>query len=208
MSAAALRRVSGGLFAVAFGCVALLHLVNRSLEPASRRLSEYALGPYGYLMTTAFVAVGAGLLAASLALLRPLEGSWSPRFAAHGVAVAGFGMVMSAIFPTDPDPADSVRETVHSVSSGLASVALIATAVAWVGVGRRRQLGGWRPSAPAAGFAVVAAAIGIASPWLHRSRWTGLSQRTLWIAILGWLFAALWSMHSEMRQPSRRVTIS
>ena len=208
MSPTGLGRLSGGLLAVAFGCVASLHLVSRSLEPTSRRLSEYALGPYGFLMTTAFVAIGAGLLVVSVALRRSPDRSWRPIFAAPAVALAGVGMVMSAIFPTDPDPAASGRETMHSVASGLASVALITTAVAWVGLGWRRTVGGWHPSAPAAAFAVAAALIGIASPWLHRSRWTGLSQRTLWVALLGWLFAVLWWLRSEARQPSRRVTIA
>ena len=43
-------------------CVATLHVVSPDLEPRSRRLSEYANGPYGYLMTLAFLALGIGMV--------------------------------------------------------------------------------------------------------------------------------------------------
>jgi len=204
MSAAALRAASVILLASALACVATLHAVSRDLDPTSRRLSEYANGPYGYLMTAAFMAVGAGLLALAAGLHRARNRMWRPRFVAAGTGVAGFGMVLSGIFPTDPDPADSMRETIHSLASGLASVALIATAVAWAVLGRRRTPGRWQPSAPTAAFAALAALLGLAGPWLHESRWTGLSQRTLWVALLGWLFLLTWSLRASRPPTSAR----
>ena len=46
---------------VSAACVTLLHLLRTDLPPHAHRLSEYATGPYGWLMTLAFVALAAGL---------------------------------------------------------------------------------------------------------------------------------------------------
>ena len=45
-----------GAAAVALGALALLHLVRPELEPSSHMISEYAIGPHGYLMTLSFAA--------------------------------------------------------------------------------------------------------------------------------------------------------
>ena len=51
---------------------------------------------------------------------------WSVR---AGIAVAGVGMVISGIVPTDPGSANSMREAIHSLASGLASVVLVGVAL-------------------------------------------------------------------------------
>ena len=65
----------------------------------------------------------------------------------------------------------------------------------------RRRAGGGAPAWLAAvgsrrRCAAVAAVLAVASPWLHRSSWTGLSQRALWVALLCWLFAVAWSLRT------------
>ena len=105
-------------------CVVALHVLSPDLEPRSRRLSEYANGPYGYLMTLAFLTLGAGLLALAVALHDRRRRVWLPWPVPPGLAIAGIGMVVSGLFPTDPGSANSMRETIHSQASGLASVAL------------------------------------------------------------------------------------
>jgi hypothetical protein len=45
--------------------VVSLHMVSE-LDPVVRRLSEYATGPSGLLMTTAFFLVGVGLISSGV----------------------------------------------------------------------------------------------------------------------------------------------
>ena len=190
-------RLSGVLIVAAPICVVALHVVSPDLEPRSRRLSEYANGPHGYLMTLAFLALGIGLLMLTAALHSEPGRRWVPRHAPVGVAIAGAGMVMSGLVATDPDPANSMREEIHSLASGLASVALVVSALLWMLAGLRVAPRLWRPSPIAAACAVAATALAIASPWLHRSSWTGLSQRALWLALLGWLLAVVRSIRAS-----------
>jgi hypothetical protein len=190
VSVARFRGVSATLLLVAGAAVAVLHVVSPDLDPRRSRLSQYANGPYGWLMTVAFLAVGTALFALAVTLHANKRTGWRPRQAPMAVAVAGVGMVVSGLVATDPESANSIRETVHSQSSGLAVVALVAVASAWVIVGRRVS-GGWCPSAAAAATAGAATIVAVVSPWLHRSSWTGLSQRALWAAVLAWLFAVL-----------------
>ena len=59
-------------FALAVGA---LHLLNPAFKPATRFISEYANGPYGYLLSLAFWGLGLGSLLLAIALWRvPLAG--------------------------------------------------------------------------------------------------------------------------------------
>ena len=203
MRPAVLRTSSAALLVAAPTCVVALHVLSPDLEPRSRRLSEYANGPYGYLMTLAFLTLGAGLMALAVALHDRRRRVWLPWPVPPGFAIAGIGMVVSGLFPTDPGSANSMRETIHSQASGLASVALIVSAVLWLLGGRRRTPRRWQPSPTAAWFAVAATALAVASPLLHRTTWTGLSQRALWAALFGWLAAVTWSL-----RPSTAARVS
>jgi hypothetical protein len=190
----ALRRSAVGFLVAAAALVAILHVVSPDLEARSSRLSQYANGPYGFLMTLAFLALGVGMLMLAAALHSVRERRRAPWNVPAGVAVAGAGMVVSGLVATDPGSANSMRETIHSMASGLASVVLVGTALAWLVVGRWRSPAAWQPSRPAAALAVAAAGLATASPWLHRSSWTGFSQRALWVALVCWLFAVVLSL--------------
>jgi hypothetical protein len=58
--------------------IALLHVLRTDFDPGYRYLSEYAVGPYGALMTSTFFALSAGSVALSFGLWRSV--SSKPRF--------------------------------------------------------------------------------------------------------------------------------
>ena len=58
--------------------IVLLHVLRTDFDPGYRYLSEYAVGPYGALMTSTFFALSTGSLALSLGLWRSV--SSKPRF--------------------------------------------------------------------------------------------------------------------------------
>ncbi|WP_375000358.1 DUF998 domain-containing protein [Aeromicrobium sp. CTD01-1L150] len=104
-------------FAVLLGC---LHVVRPELDPTWRFVSEYALGPAGFLMTAAFLAVA--LCSAALAVLmwRQVPGRVG-RAGAVLAAVSAAGMVIAATFPTDPITAEeaTLSGTLHNVGGQL-----------------------------------------------------------------------------------------
>jgi Protein of unknown function (DUF998) len=178
--------IAGLLCSVAF--VVILHVVRADLQPVGHRLSEYANGPYGWMMTVAFVALGFGLAALGV-LLRAGTGSGALARAIPAAALlAGIGMVLSGAFRTGVSAAS---EVIHSRASGLATVAVVVIALAY-------SLPRWRlrtaSSQDLAGavLALTAAALAALSPFFHDTRWTGLSQRLLWMAAIIWLLWAAW----------------
>jgi Protein of unknown function (DUF998) len=167
------------------GGLVLLHLLRSDLSPLRDRLSEYANGSFGAVMTVSFFALGAGLLVLGSAVwATPAATGW-PRVVPLAVIFAGCGMVVSGLYPTDPAGAPTATERVHSLASGSATLALIGAAVVSSLVRPdprvRRAIG------PAGVLAGAALAFGAVSPVLHGTVWTGLSQRLLWVTLMGWL---------------------
>jgi uncharacterized membrane protein YuzA (DUF378 family) len=176
--------------------VVALHFLRPELAPVSHRLSEYAIGRYGGLMTAAFVLVGASLLTLAGAIVGDDRRLWS-RVVAAAVGIAGVGMIVSGAYRTDVSRSGATADAVHSAASGLATLALIGAAVVWTAVASRR-------TAPIV-LAAMSLALGAVSPALHRSRWTGLSQRLLWLTLLAWVVVAAFELTRRV-PPSRAAS--
>ena len=172
--------------------VVALHLLPTGLGPFRDRLSEYANGEFGWLMTVAFVTLGLGMVALALGL-RSVSGS-GPRawLIPAAIAVAGVGMILAGVYPTDPFGAETAAEVIHSRASGLASLLLIGAVYA---SSVERGPGGIRPErGPAGALAVASVALGCVSPILHDTTWSGLGQRLLWATLTGWLVLTAWRL--------------
>jgi undecaprenyl-diphosphatase len=199
--ASSLRRASLVLQGVGLACIVALHVLRRDLAPSGHRISEYAIGPYGALMAVAFVAIGLGLLALGAAIAASTTDRPAAVVAAI-IAAAGLGMVASGIWRTDPGRSGATTDAIHSAASAFATLALIVAAVGWSAVRRR---GRHHPDVGAV-LAVMAAVLGALSPALHRSSWTGVSQRLLWLTLLAWLMVTAWrltpSARRDVRDPS------
>jgi len=185
-----MRTISVVLLGAGLACVVALHVLRPDLAPAGHRLSEYAIGSYGTVMTVAFVSIGAGLLALASPLAR--AGGRCSRLVPAAVVAAGAGMVVAGMYRTDPSRSGVTADAVHSRASAFATLALIGAALAWSVVRARR----WDITTS---LAVLAAVLGAASPFLHRSRWTGLSQRMLWLTLLAWLIMTAWRLPLRRR---------
>lgn len=179
-----LRLASITLVSLGIACVVVLHLLRPELSPTADRISEYAHGQYGALMTTSFVLIGLGLLAMTVPLHEVSVG-WR-RAVAAAVACAGVGMVVSGLFRTDPVLSGAAADAIHSLASASATVALIGAALVWSAIAPVRR----RWSDAGAPLAMLAAVLGVASVALHRSAWSGLGQRLLWLALLAWIIVA------------------
>lgn len=202
-----LRRAAIVLFGCGLACIVALHLLRRDLAPTGHRISEYAIGPHGALMAVAFVGIGLGLLAlgAAIGAARPDRGA---TFVAVSIGAAGIGMIMSGIWRTDPGRSGATTDAIHSAASAFATLALIVAAVTWSVVLRVRP-GGVQPRSrhdAGAVLAIAAAVLGALSPVLHRSSWTGISQRLLWLTLLTWLLVTAWRLtphaRPDVRDPS------
>jgi hypothetical protein len=167
------------LLGVGVWCVVALHLLHPDLPPGRHRLSEYALGRHGWMMVAAFITLGGGLAALGLAIVA--AGRSRRR---HGVAgllvIAGAGLGVSAAFSTDPERSGASADAIHSAASAVATLAVIGAAACWTafGTGRGRRV--------TTALATLGVVLGAASPPLHRTAMTGLSQRLLWATLVAW----------------------
>jgi hypothetical protein len=104
--------------------VAVLHVVERSLDPRRHMVSEYALGAYGWIQTFDFLAAGIGAIALGVALSRTIDqpGRMGP------LLVAGFGAsaLVVAFVQADGDGAVTTHGSVHTLVSILGFAALVA----------------------------------------------------------------------------------
>src|SRR6516165_6039966 len=55
------------------GAILVLHVVRTDFDPGYRYLSEYAVGPYGALMTSTFFVLSAGSIALAIGLWRSVS---------------------------------------------------------------------------------------------------------------------------------------
>ena len=107
---------------------------------------------------------------------------------AAAVGIAGLGMILSGMYRTDASRSGATADALHSAASGLATLTLIGAAVVWTAIALRR-------TAPVV-LATMCVALGAVSPALHRSRWTGLSQRLLWLTLLTWVVVAALDLYT------------
>jgi hypothetical membrane protein len=182
-----------GLLLGSSGCVVALHLLRRDLDPIAQRLSAYATGPHGGVMTAAFSLLGAALLALAVALLGSAHARGWARWVPALVAVAGIGLILSGVFRTDPRVPPPPGEILHTRASVTALIALVIAALLWSShlLATSQAVPGARASLA---LALVAAAAALAGPPLHDTPWTGLGQRALWLALMAWLLLTAWQL--------------
>ncbi len=181
--------LSLGVFVVA---VAVLHVAQSGLSPADHRISEYANGSPGWLMTVAFAAWSLALLTAGIAVL---HSELRPRRLALALGVllliAGLGAAVSAVCPTGTSAGRvpvghvlSAANHAHDVGSGALGLALWIAAVLSLMAddGRLRAL-----TFVVLAFAVVAAIVLSGAPW----ELPGVRQRALVAAGCAWQLGLL-----------------
>src|SRR5258708_35564602 len=102
------RSKSAALATAAICCFAycalallLLHVLRADYAPASNFISNYAVGRYGWIMTTWFLGMSCGLLTLAAGLYVSGLRSIAARLGLALLAIASIGLVVSAIYPTD-----------------------------------------------------------------------------------------------------------
>ena len=178
--------------------IVALHVLRPELNPIQRPTSEYAVGPYGWLMTSAFFS----LSVASFALVHGLPHSLAqPARSRVGLALIGVwavGLLIAMRFPIDLDRAPStITGTIHRTNGPLTFLALTVgvVLVSW----RFRYATTWRPYHCAAlGLSLVMLAAFVATPvsLATQAGMAGLSQRIYLAAFVTWFLLTAWRLRA------------
>lgn len=197
-----------GTFVVA---VVAMHLIRPDLDPMDRTISEYALGGSGWLMTVAWFAGGAGVLALALGLHRSLAPGDGVRLSVWLMVITALvGFVASGVFRTDVPDAEGVTGAtvagqLHDGAGLVGFVALLVAAFVLRGVFARNP--GWQDlSLPTRWFtrAMVAMFVARVSMVIVRLPGSaGLVQRILWLFMLAWLVLIGWRLRQLGHSPAR-----
>ena len=107
-------------------CVTILHTVRSDLSPLSHRLSEYAEGPYGWMMTAAFITLGCGVMALGIARWAERRRDKSAWVILATAMLAAVAMILSGVFKTG---ASDFSEAIHSLASAIAVIAVVVLAL-------------------------------------------------------------------------------
>lgn len=132
LTAARLSFVAAATFLV---LLAALHFIKPEFDPSWRVISEYALGDYGWMMALAFLSLAVscvGLFVAIRSQTRTIGGKIGLAF----LLVAAAGLIIAAIFTTDPITASQDELTAHGNLHGLGAALgtgfpIAATLIGW-----------------------------------------------------------------------------
>ena len=168
------------------------HLLRTDLDPASRFVSEYAVGPFGFLVTASFFVLGASSAAVAVVALR-VRSSGSTWIGAILLLIWSIAVALSGVFPTDLQGGqETFAGRVHNELAMVAFPSVLAASLVL-------SLGLWRTEASVAvkaarlvlglaAFVVLACTVAV----LGRIGLVGVGQRVFLGLILAWLALTAW----------------
>jgi len=167
----------------------LLHILRPDYAPAHHFISDYAVGPYGWVMTTWFLAMSCGCLMLAIGMVRCGPNWIAARIGTFLLGVASIGLVVSAIFPTDVRLPETTTGEIHYISF-LVNIGSILVAILLLSVSFGSQPR-WRPYRPTALTlaALVVLATVLQFLTLHKGAPYGLANRLAVTALIAWLLA-------------------
>jgi len=178
---------------------ALLHVLDPITDAVGRAGSEYVLGPFGILMTSCYLALAGALIALALAFARVLRGRAAPAL----LLLAGLGLVVAAIFPTDRGVvATTVTGTIHNFAGlGTFIAVLIAVMMLTRAMGKDPRFSGsgrWLGVLSLCVVASFAVLFLVSGPFVSIGIF-GIAQRLFLACVSSWLLVAALQLRATAR---------
>jgi hypothetical protein len=181
--------------------IAALHFLSPEMNPIERRTSEYAVGPFGYLMTLAFVAMSLATWSLVIGLRRNLSKPAISPLGLGFLGVFGIGLLVAATFPTDLEGApQTLAGTIHSING---SIAFLSLTVGTNLVSRRLKLDArWLPIHRVASVLALIMIPEFIAGGVAAARETGggIAQRILLVTFSAWFFVVALRLRANARE--------
>ncbi|HTX68289.1 MAG TPA: DUF998 domain-containing protein [Thermoleophilia bacterium] len=174
-----------------FAAVSVGESLQPMYDPVTRTISELAVGRYGWLQVSAFVALGLSLWALPAGMWRRVRATVSSRLGLVLLVVCGASSFVAAAFPTDLRGAvvATVSGDVHEVAASVGYACLISAMLLFSWHFRRDH--SWRHFHPVStALTVTGLAVLIAMAVTGESVVAGLLQRTMAATLLVWVALA------------------
>jgi hypothetical membrane protein len=187
---------------IAYAAIALLlmHVLRPDFSPASHMISDYAVGPYGWVMQTVFVGLSAGCTMLLVGLARSGPTSIAARLGIFLLAVASIGLIVSAIYPTDLQGAPATRSGYFHTLSFFVNVASIVLAIVLLTVSFGSEPR-WRPyrRTSVIMLSLIALAFVLQVVTLRKGAPYGLANRFFVCVLLAWIIATSYRLRNLAR---------
>ncbi len=199
----ALLAIGGIVYFVVAGVV--MHFLRPEYNPINHAVSNYAVGSFGYLMTSAFYALAVSLCALALRLFCSIALSNLSRVAILLLCLASSGMVVMGLFPGDAHalhPPATIPGVVHWTAAGMSFLSIMVAAFLlslFFKIDERLK----RFQRPC--FLLALAMVGALSLYgiLALVGWIGIGQRIYLAVCLLWLLGlARWMWSSSKQERS------
>jgi hypothetical protein len=124
--------------------IVALHFLRPDRNPIAEPTSTYAVGRYGYLMTSAFISMSLASLALAIGLYRGVPEPARSRIGLGFLGIWVVALLVAATFPIDVDGAPTtVAGTIHATNG---RIAFFSATLATIFISRRfSQDERWRP---------------------------------------------------------------
>jgi hypothetical protein len=167
-----------------------LHFLRPDLNPLSRPTSEYAVGPYGFLMTSAFFSMSLASFALIIGLYQGVSQRARSRIGLALLGIWAVGVLIAMIFPIDPEGApQTISGTIHGINGPLTFLSLTAGVIL---VSRRfnqdRKRRPFHRTAVILSLVMLAVFIATFVNLATESGFAGLCQRIFLVAFVTWFF--------------------
>jgi Protein of unknown function (DUF998) len=186
--------------------IAALHVLSPEIDPVHRPTSEYARGPFGYLMTSAFVSLSLATWALVVGLHRDLQSAGLHRAGLWFLAVWGAGLLVAATFPIDLDDAPrTLAGRIHTTNGPIIFLNLT-IAINLVSRGFKHDVR-WRPIHRFTSVLALLMIPEFVAGGLARARGTGagIMQRAFIVTFATWFLVVATQLRSNaIRDASTR----
>jgi len=182
------------LFSYFTAALVTMHILRPDYTIVDHMISDYAVGAFGLVMTSAFLSISLGCLALAIGLFRMGPTSWLGRAGAGLLIVASVGLIVTALFPTDLETAPSTRTgDIHAISFLVNIVSIMLSSIC-LSVSYIRDTQWKRHRAPALALAGAMILAFVAQYLtLHRGAPYGVTNRLFVAVLIVWFLAnSLW----------------
>jgi hypothetical membrane protein len=188
--------------------LAVLHFLRPDVNPVLDPISNYAVGPYGFLFTAADIGLGLAALALTFGLYLSIAPPGRSYVGLLLLGLYGVSVLLSGIFPIDVGGEATTFGTIHNIVGNISFIGFpIAVILLSLGMGKDEQWRSFRRSALALSFVVVLTVI-LTIVGSNLGIGYGVTQRIANVAALVWMLAVALHLRSVAQgalaqQPSR-----
>jgi hypothetical protein len=179
--------------------VAALHFLRPDVNPVLEPISNYAVGPYGFLFTAADIGLGLAALALMVGLYLGIAPPGRSYVGLFLLGLYGVSVLLAGIFPIDVGGEATMFGTIHNIVGNILFFGFPVGAILLsLGMGKDER---WRPfRRPALAVSVlVVVTVILTMVGSNLGIGYGVTQRTFNVTALAWML--LVALH--LRSPAR-----